>query len=253
MFYNSQKNTTDEDKEFAENLDFTKNFLREKNDLFFTTADNGNRTVCLRKSEYIENANTNLSDKSVYTQIKKNPLTKLQTDVAKTLKELNDSGFLSVKFHNNALTQMDKTLPLFYELPEIYKIDAPLRPIVSCANSPTYSEAKVLYDKLKNEIPTPDSHVNNSFEFKNKLKTFNIPKDYVLLSLDVSALFINVSCDLVIQSLDKLYQKVSNNCDVSYTDIIDYTFFKFEGKFYQQIHGTPMGSPISPLIVDICM
>lgn len=100
-----------------------------------------------------------------------------------------------------SLTQTDTTLPMFYGLPKIHKNNAPLRPIVSCVNSPNHSLAKVLYNKLKNTVSPPASHINNSFELREKIKNLNIPKNYVLLSLDVSALFTNVLCDLVIESL----------------------------------------------------
>lgn len=82
-----------------------------------------------------------------------------------------------------------------------------IRPIVSCVTSPTHSLTKVLYNKLINIVPTPESHINNSFELKDKLKNFSILNNF-LLSLDINALFTNVPCDLlVIVSLDKLYHK----------------------------------------------
>ena len=31
------------------------------------------------------------------------------------------------------------------------------------------------------------------------------------------------------------------------------TYFQFDNKYYIQIYGTPMGSPISPMISDIVM
>lgn len=48
--------------------------------------------------------------------------------------------------------QTDTTLPMFYGLPKIHKTNAPLRPIVSCINSPNHSLAKILYNKLKNVV-----------------------------------------------------------------------------------------------------
>ena len=31
------------------------------------------------------------------------------------------------------------------------------------------------------------------------------------------------------------------------------TYFSFKGKFYKQIHGCDMGSPISPFVANLCM
>ena len=33
---------------------------------------------------------------------------------------------------------------------------------------------------------------------------------------------------------------------------MDLTYFKFDNKYYKQIFGTPMRSPISPIIADYC-
>ena len=34
---------------------------------------------------------------------------------------------------------------------------------------------------------------------------------------------------------------------------MDSTYFKFDNKYYKQIFGTLMGSPISPIIADIVL
>ena len=34
---------------------------------------------------------------------------------------------------------------------------------------------------------------------------------------------------------------------------MDSTYFKFDNKYYKQIFGTPMGSPIFPIIADLVM
>lgn len=55
-------------------LTFRKRFLRDNNDIFLTKADKGNVTVVLDKPLYIEKVLSMLSDKSTYTQLKKNNL-----------------------------------------------------------------------------------------------------------------------------------------------------------------------------------
>jgi len=35
--------------------------------------------------------------------------------------------------------------------------------------------------------------------------------------------------------------------------VLSSTSFKFNEKYYEQIHGSPMGSPLSPILVDIVM
>ena len=78
--------------------------------------------------------------------------------------------------------------------------------------------------------------------------------------IDVSSLFTNVPCDLVLKSLDRRCQLIHNNCRIPFDEIInctkclfENTYFTFNNNIYLQIFGTPMGSPISPLFADIVM
>lgn len=200
------------------------------------------------------------SDLSTYKVITRNPLSKLQSNTHKILKDLNDNKFLNYQFHNNQLTMTNTTLPKGYGLPKIHKENVPFRPIISLVNSPTHFLAKTLYDQLKHSIICPKSNVKNSFDLKDKLKNVHIPDNHVLLSLDNSSLFTNVPCNLVVESLEKRVTQIQNNCKIPFSDVIncikflfDNTYFVFNEKIYQKIYGTPMGSLISPLFADIVM
>jgi len=35
--------------------------------------------------------------------------------------------------------------------------------------------------------------------------------------------------------------------------VLNFTFFKFDNQYFKQIFGTPMGSPLFPIIADIVM
>ena len=87
-----------------------------------------------------------------------------------------------------------------------------------------------------------------------------VPPDHILISFDVISLFTNVSKKLVLQSIDRRFSQIHNKCNIPFdlirqiiSFLFDNTFFVFNGKYYKQIFGTPMGSPISPLFEDIVM
>ena len=65
--------------------------------------------------------------------------------------------------------------------------------------------AKFVNEELKNSVKLPKSHINNSFELKEKLKNINLDDDHVIFSLDVNSLFTNVPCSLVLDSLDRRF------------------------------------------------
>ncbi|CAB0041369.1 unnamed protein product [Trichogramma brassicae] len=124
---------------------------------------------------------------------------------------------------------------------------------------PTYRLAKILDEELKSRIKRPASQVTNSMELKKLIGDYSIPEDYVLLSLDVSALFTNVSLELVLASLDKRWHTLCASI-LPFDVIRDLTIFLFENTyfvfndiFYRQKYGTPMGSPISQLFADVVM
>ena len=99
-FIKKEFHISKEDKTISKNLEITKKFLNDSPDIFFTKANKGNVTVCVKKSEYIIKMNNLLSVTSTYISIDKNPLKKLQEKTSKILKNLNENEFLNQKYHN---------------------------------------------------------------------------------------------------------------------------------------------------------
>ena len=93
----------------------------------FTKADKGNVTVCLNKSDYTSKMLELLSDQNTYINVNRNPHSKLRLDTKKILNNLNNSEFLSHRYHKNQLTLTNITLAKGYGLPKIHKENAQLR------------------------------------------------------------------------------------------------------------------------------
>ena len=81
-----------------------------------------------------------------------------------------------------------------------------------------------------------------------------------MISLDVSSLFTNFPFDLVINSIKKRWSFIKSSTNLPIEDfqkgielLMNNTFFQFDNKYYQQVFGTPMGSPISPMLVDLVL
>lgn len=146
---NKKEHISYQDRIFSKKLKSTKNFLKDNPNLFFTSADKGNVTVCLEKNTYVEKMTNLLFDPPTYTVVKRNPLNMLKNNTSKVLKNLNDNEFLSIKYHNNDLTFFNTELSRAYGLPKIHKQNTPLRPIISLVNSPTYLLSKLFVQSVK--------------------------------------------------------------------------------------------------------
>ena len=86
-----------------------------------------------------------------------------------------------------------------------------------------------------------------------------------MISLDVVSLFTNIPHELLSKGIEKRYHLIMQQYDIPLNELLNTvkflmdntffhnTFFQYDGKFYQQTHGSPMGSPISPIFADIVM
>jgi len=76
----------------------------------------------------------------------------------------------------------------------------------------------------------------------------------------VVSLFTNVPLDLAIKSVAVSWELIGRSTKIKKDEflsavnfILTSTYFTFNSKIYKQSFGTPMGSPLSPIIADLVM
>ncbi|XP_018399364.1 PREDICTED: uncharacterized protein LOC108777067, partial [Cyphomyrmex costatus] len=160
-----------------------------------------------------------LSDINTYEIINKDPVKKLTNDLRDILLRWKKSGYID-KFTYRRLLTTDGNIPRAY---------AP-------------------------------SFIKNSSDLINKLKNKKLDTNSVLVSLDVVSLFTNIPIDLASDSVIKRWDSISKKTDIPLNEfliafklVLNSTFFIFNKKVYKQIFGTPMGSPLSPIVADMVM
>lgn len=113
---------------------------------------------------------------------------------------------------------------------------------------------------MHKSFPIAFSHISNSYELVKKLSNTYVNDEFQLVSLDVISLFTNIPIELALDSIANRWNHISGNCNIPKCEfilavkfVLGSTVFTFNGVMYQQSFGTPMGSPLSPIIADIVL
>ena len=104
-----------------------------------------------------------------------------ENKLSRLLKKLEHARELTSKLYNR-LRPSGTQPPRIYGLPKIHKHLVPLRPIVSCINSPTYAS---IISPLAGQT---DSLVRNSQHFVEEMSRVTLAPDELLVSFDVCSL-----------------------------------------------------------------
>jgi len=237
----------------------TRTFLKQHPEVLVTRADKGNITVALNYNKYITQMEDMLSDISTYEVINYDPLKKMMNSITSIISVWKQRKYIDIRTYRKIYCG-DGNLPRAYGLPKIHKPNCPLRIIVSTINSPLFSLAIFLKDILQNSIDRSIGYVANSHQLVKTLNDFTMDPNYRMVSLDVISLFTNVPIDLALESIEKRWDSISQctliplqEFKVAVKFVLGSTFFTFNKKCYKQIYGTPMGSPLSPVIADLVL
>jgi len=113
---------------------------------------------------------------------------------------------------------------------------------------------------ISKNILQPHSQISNSYQLVKKLNGVTIEKGYDLISLDVVSLFTNVPVNLAIDSISNRWCHISRGTKIPKNEfinalqlILESSYFVFNNVIYKQKFGTPMGSPLSPIIAEMVL
>ena len=135
---------------------------------------------------------------------------------------------------------------------------------VSACGTATYNTAKVITKILQNYCGKTSSFVKDSTDFIQKIKHLSINTgEETLVSFDVSALFTSIPAPVTLQVANSKIStctSFTNACKIpteNFIKLLEFTLtnciFCFNKKFYKQLQGAAMGSPVSPVIANIYM
>ena len=236
--------------------------LATNEDIVILPADKGKCTVVLDREQYDRKVQDLLGDKDTYMPLKKDPTSKFKGKITTALKKLQKEEVLDRATYLKLYPTTEQP-PAFYGLPKVHKQGAPLRPIVSSIGSVTYELASFLAKILGPLVGKSEHHVQNSADFVNKIKDIRVEEDEIITSYDVCSLFTCIppkEAISVVREALETDDTLSDRTNLSVNQICELldlclgcTYFTYKGQFYQQLHGCAMGSPVSPIVVNLYM
>ena len=140
----------------------------------------------------------------------------------------------------------------------MHKTGLPFRPVVSMINTAEYHLAKYLDSIIKPHIPS-EYMLDSTSSFLGKLKEFCFKPTNILISFDVVSLFTNVPLAQTIDKIaDHIYELDSRPTFDKKTfkklmHMATSGIFMYRERYYRQIDGVTMGSPLGPTMANFCL
>ena len=147
-----------------------------------------------------------------------------------------------------------------YGTPKMHKFSSTdsflkLCPIVSSVVTFNYNPTHFICDHLSPLVPN-DYSCKDTFSFVSQIKNANLSKK-LLVSYDVTSLFTNIPLQETIDIAINLIFNPNPNLNITRKELFLFatsqTHFILDCKFYNQIDGVPMGSPLVPVLANIFM
>ena len=197
-----------------------------------------------------------------YRSLPRDPTNKIKAQLITKLRKIKKDSNLDEGTYR-AMYPTGCVPPKFYGLPKIHKTGNPIRPIVSSRGSVTYGVAKVISKVLKPLVGNCPHHIQSTRDFVSKAKRLTFQAGECLSSYDVTSLFTSVPIDPalnIIKDLLEKDEKLNDRTVLLVQDIIELlgflsaqNYFSFQNKFYEQIEGVAMGSPVRPIVANLFM
>ena len=135
--------------------------------------------------------------------------------------------------------------------------------VVSCIGSLTYRLAKRTCQNPDPLLGQTKYTVMNSTKFVERLQEAHTEPEDLLVSFDVTSLFRQVPIDEALEVVKVRLNKdptLVNRTSIPVPQLVELielclrsTYFQFQSDFFEQFDGTPMGSPLSPIIAKLFM
>lgn len=237
-------------------------FLKLNPDLLVLQSDKGNVTVAMKRDDYVRLSEDLLNDEKYYKVLNKDPTLTIQNKTNDLIKNLLLKNEYITPEKAKKLYNYNSIPAFFYGLPKIHKPTLSLRPIVSSINTPTTKLSIFIAEILTKSIDNENDKffIKDAFQFSELINNFQLPENYVLVSLDVVSLYSNIPIDLVTEVIETNWENITIHTKIKKQDflllvrfVFESSFFTFNNRLYSLMLGCPMGSNLSPIVARLTM
>jgi hypothetical protein len=241
--------------------------LATDEEVTFLEADKGSGTILMDRSVYNEKMYSNvLRDDSTYEEVTDNPLKKMESGFKDLLKNLCAEGDL-IPEEEKLIIENKPVLPRMFGLPKLHKQGNPMRPVVSCVKSPLVKSGNLIDNTVKPFVEAGWQFLKDSTDTLKYIKDREqqlLAEGYTheqmyLVSFDVASFYPSVPHKTAMEA----FRRARDNLEISEEQfrsierILEFhfcnAFFSFNGKFYRQKIGLPIGSAIGGPIACLAL
>lgn len=242
--------------------------LKQDENIIIKPADKGSATVIMDKSEYIKEANRQLSNTLHYKKLAAPVYPKITNRVNDIIKNLQKKKHLNkkqVEYLSVPPTPRNRQL---YLTPKIHKDPSkwsvpnkmpPGRPIISDCGSDTYKVSEFIDLHLAPLATKHPSFVKDTPDFLNKISNLKIPKDSLLITIDVDSLYTNINNEDGLKTVKNIFKDnpSQDRPDEEVLELLKICLenndFIFNKEWFLQIFGTAMGRKFAPNYANLFM
>jgi hypothetical protein len=205
-----------------------------------------------------------LSDTDVYLEIAEAAFSAAEIK-AKALRCVSSMSTLGLRANErkwlvHAIEECS-SVPKFYIIPKLHKVPVKGRPIVaSCGwcTTPLSQWCANTLAPIVAELPTV---LKDTADLLGRLKDvrFSPDADILLSTADVESLYTSIPVEDALEALahtlreQRIDDKESARIKFAVRFVLGNNYLTFDGKFYKQIKGLAMGTPLAPPIANIFM
>ena len=239
--------------------------LSEDTSIVIKSADKGSGIVVENRSNYIRDGLAHLSDTKIYKKVEKDPTEQLGKGINEFINTLYRKGIID-KVHKDYLTFPTDKPPRtqqMYFLKKIHKSPTAVRPICSSCGGPTEKISQMVDMHIQPFVPKIKSYLRDSGHLIDILENTQFPKDCILATVDVKAMYTNIPHKEGIKSvLNRVYTNNPDSEDMQIpqstmsdllTIVLANNYFQFADSMYHQVQGTAMGTKMAPAYANLFM